>query len=163
MSYKIPREKMFEGILSSKEKALQFLQDAELLVQNESVVHSIIPVQYGIEEFGRASALKEKLDEGSMDEYSVEKRLFKDHTYKEEKAWSHLPSHLKTIYEGTFTPRVFDTRVFDTGETISSQTRIDATFIDWDDKRGEWKIGIRASGDRVLELIKGLRAEILKL
>jgi AbiV family abortive infection protein len=134
----------------------QKLDDAELLISMQSFEDAVILIQFAVEEFGKAVALRENLEKGNE---QVEDDLFKNHLYKENKAWSVLPGDLKTIFEGTFSPQDFSPQDFETEkETISHKTRINATFVDW--LAGNWKTGVQAEPDKLLRLIKGLRNEI---
>ena len=127
----------------SLEKAKQHLLSAEVLVTKNCLNDAVVLIEFAIEEFGRAVALREKLQAGSED---IERDLFINHHLKYEKAWSILPPELKTIYEGTFSPLNFHPDDFDTEmETISPQTRLDATFVHFDEHTQEWKKGIRLS------------------
>jgi len=156
MARKIPLSDLPTGIILALRTSLQKLDDAELLISKESFEDAVILIQFALEEFGKAVALREKLENGIE---QVEDNLFRNHTYKENKAWSVLPSGLKTIYEGTFSPQDFSPQDFDTGkETISHQTRVNATFVDW--VAGNWTTGIQAESDKLLRLINGLKKEI---
>ena len=156
MTKKIPLTDLPTGIILALRMSRQKLDDAELLISIESFEDAVILIQFAVEEFGKAVALRENLEKGNE---QVEDDLFKNHPYKEAKAWSVLPGDLKTIYEGTFSPQAFSAQDFDAGkETISHKTRINATFVDW--VAGNWKTGVQAEPDKLLRLIKGLRKEI---
>lgn len=156
MTRKIPLTDLPSGIILALRTSAQKLDDAELLISKESFEDAVILIQFALEEFGKAVVLRENLEKGNE---QVGDDVFRNHPYKEDKAWSVLPSDLKTIYEGTFSPQDFSSQDFDTcKETISHKTRINATFVDW--VAGNWKTGIQAEPDKLIRLIKGLRKEI---
>jgi AbiV family abortive infection protein len=156
MTRKIPLSEMGEGIRLALETSHQKLSDAKQLISVGSCEDAVILIQFALEEFGKAVGLKEKLERGIE---NVEDDLFRNHIYKENKAWSVLPGDLKTIYEGTFSPQAFSAQDFDVGkETISHHTRVSATFVDW--INGKWVKGIQADPKKLLQLITELEKEI---
>jgi AbiV family abortive infection protein len=158
MTVKIPSEKIAEGIKVSLEKTEEHLAGAEVLIENKNINNAVVLVEFAIEEFGRAVALREKLQERSED---VEIYLFTKHVYKYDKAWSVLPIEMKTIYEGSFSPLDFPPDEFDAGsETMSPRTHLDATFVNYDKVTQEWKKGIQADPERLASIITKIREEI---
>jgi AbiV family abortive infection protein len=155
MTIKIAVKKIREGMKLALEKCNEHLVAAETLISKESLNDAVALIEFAIEEFGRAVALKEILKKSSNE---VEEELFKNHEYKYNKAWSVLPEELKTIYEGTFDVAQFSKTDFDVGkETISPRTRLDAVFVDYDVKLEKWKTGVRADGETLKNVIEGLR------
>lgn len=151
MTVKISLSKIEEGIKLALEKCDEHLASAEILASRGALGSAVVSLEFAIEEFGRAIALIEKYKAGSED---VERKLFIDHDYKYNKAWTVLPTSLKTIYEGSFDPAVFDPKIFDAGkETISPRTRLDATYVNYDEKTREWKVGVRADRDKIQKII----------
>jgi AbiV family abortive infection protein len=139
MSIKIPLPKIKEGIKLAFQKCDEHLRSAEILASKGALPNAVVCLEFGIEEFGRAIALIEEHKAGSED---IETKLFTDHDYKYNKAWTVLPQSLKTIYEGSFDPAIFDPNIFDVGkETISPRTRLDATYVSYDKKlkSGKWE------------------------
>lgn len=158
MTVKIPSEKIAEGIKVSLERTEEHLAGAEVLIENKNMNNAVVLVEFAIEEFGRAVALKEKLQKRSED---VESILFTNHDYKYDKAWSVLPIEMKTIYEGSFSPLDFHPDDFDTeSETISPRIRLDATFVNYDEVTQEWKKGIQADPEKLVNIITKIREEI---
>jgi len=155
MDVRIPSKKIQEGIEYSLEKSAQHLTGAEACLSKGILDGAVALIEYAVEEFGRAVALREKLETGSEE---VERELFSSHEYKYEKAWTVLPQELKTIYEGTFDVAVFDEAVFDVGkESISPRVRLDAIFVNYDETNDKWKIGIRADKHKLKRLIEGIK------
>ena len=130
------------------------------MISKNNLNDAVALIEFGIEEFGRAVALNEKLEAGSED---VELALFISHNYKYEKAWSVLPKGLKTIYERSYEGS-FDVTSFDVGtlekETISPRTRLDATFVNYDELNKEWKVGVQAQEEKLETVIKGIKKRI---
>ena len=79
MTVKISSEKIAEGIKVSLEKAEEHLTGAEVLIENKNINNAVVLVEFTIEEFGRAVALREKLQERTED---VETDLFTFKRYK---------------------------------------------------------------------------------
>ena len=157
---KIPKEKI--GI--SLRKSEEHLDGAEVLVQMNFLNDSVGLIEYAIEEFGRAVYLKERLDSGLEE---VETSLERDHWLKYDRAFSSLPTELKTIWETTiphaFPPQYFPNGYFPiTKGTISPLTRLNAIFPYFDEKDQSWHEGINADGSKLLEIIKALRENIKK-
>jgi AbiV family abortive infection protein len=154
---KISLSKIQEGIKLALEKCDEHLASAEILASRGALGSAVVSLEFAIEEFGRAIALIEKYKAGSED---VEKKLFIDHDYKynkawtDNKAWTVLPTDLKTIYESSFDPAVFDPKIFDVSkETISPRTRLEATHVNYDEKTQKWKVGIRVDRERIQKII----------
>ena len=161
-------EKIREGIGHALRKSEEHLSNAELLISKNSLCDAVALIEFSIEEFGRAVALREKLNAGSKD---VERSLFSSHDYKYEKAWTVLPEELKTIYEGTFDTAVLGEATLGEmalgetvsgveKETISPRTRLDATFVNYDEHEKEWKVGVPAEKEKLEIIIKGIREHI---
>jgi len=158
MTVKISSEKIAEGIKVSLDKTEEYLTGALVLIENKNIDNAVALVEFAIEEFGRAVALREKLQERTED---VETDLFTNHAYKYDKAWSVLPIEMKTIYEGSFSPLDFHPAESDAGrEAISPRTRLDATFVNYDKVTQEWKKGIQADPEKLASIISKIREEI---
>ena len=161
MSIKISLTKTREGIKLALEKCEEHLASAEILTTRDDLSNAAALIEFAIEEFGRAVALIEKLKTGSEE---IDRKLFTSHDYKYEKAWTVLSSDLKTVYEGTFDVSAFNKAYFDVGkETISPRTRLDATYVNYDEKNQEWKVGIRADKEKLRSIINGIRESIKNL
>lgn len=155
MTMKIPLAKIEQGIKLALAKCEEHLTSAEILASKSALGNAVESLEFAIEEFGRAVALIEKLKSGSED---VEKKLFNSHDYKYNKAWTVLPTRLKTIYEGSSDPAVFDPKIFDAGkETISPRTRLDATHVSYDEKAQEWTTGVRVDKDKIQQIVDQIR------
>ncbi|MDT8781954.1 MAG: hypothetical protein IAX22_04830 [Candidatus Bathyarchaeota archaeon] len=147
---KIPLEKIKEGRELSKKKCIDHLDVAELLASNGFTDNSVISLEFAIEEFGRIVAFNENLKNKSDE---IDDRIMKNHEFKYNLAWGVLPKELKILYEGTFDPAIFDPEIFDCAkETISPQTRLNATFINWDNRTNDWKDTINVDAKKISEI-----------
>lgn len=118
----------------------------------------MIHLEFAIEEFGRSVAFNKNVKNGSVE---VDNSIMRSHERKYDEAWTVLPEKLKTVYEGSFDPAVFDPEIFDCKkETISPETRLDATFVNWDEKAQKWKNNIRADPEKIVAISKEIRASI---
>ena len=160
MSMRISLKKIREGVEHSLEKSTQHLEGAEACLSEDIFDGAVALIEYSVEEFGRAVALREKLETGSEE---VERKLFWSHEYKYNKAWTVLPNDLKIIYEGTFATAVLgDEAVFEVGkESISPRTRLDAIFVNYDESLDAWKTGIQANKQKLNRIIEGIRGYIV--
>jgi hypothetical protein len=98
MTMKIPLVKIGEGIKLALRKCDEHLDGAEILADNGILSGAVALLEFAIEEFGRAVALIERHKVGSE---NIERKVFSDHEYKYDKAWTSVPANLKTIYEGS--------------------------------------------------------------
>lgn len=113
---------------------------------------AIIILEFAIEEFGRSIAFNKNLEIKSTE---VDNSIMNNHTRKYNEAWTVLPNTLKTVYEGSFDPAIFDPKIFDSGrETISPETRLNATFVNWDEGNQEWKDIIKADPEKIITISK---------
>ena len=59
MTVRIPSEKIAEGIRVSLEKTEEHLAGAKVLIENKNINNAIVLVEFAVEEFGRAVALRD--------------------------------------------------------------------------------------------------------
>ena len=129
----IPRAKMPEGITLCKTNITQFLKDARLLVDNSTLSHAYISVQYALEELGKILIFREKLAIDKSEPLTItQKEAFKSHYGKTEKT-------LKFLGKGY--DKVFDETLFEEGMTekgvsmeytyVNHETRLDCAFVDF--------------------------------
>ena len=165
---KIPKTKLEEGIAISLEKAAKHLDAAEVLINNNLLDNAVASIEFAIEEFGRAIYLRERLQIGSE---TIEKAVETDHWLKYNKAFSVLPTGIKTIWEDTIFgafPKGFWGNFFPKGfwgegivkETISPLTRLNAIFTYFDEKTQTWHNGINADGKKLVAIVNALRERI---
>jgi len=156
---RIPEAKIKEGIAISLRTAKMHLDSAELLIRNDFSGNAVVLLEFAIEEFGRAVYLRERLHNGLE---TIESALQTNHSLKYDKAFSVLPKDLKTIWENTigwFPKGWFPANYFPRGywpilkETISPDTRLDATFTDYDEKTQTWQSGIKTDGKRLMTIV----------
>lgn len=166
---KIPRAKIEEGITISLEKSAKHLDAAEVLIDNNFLDNAVASIEFAIEEFGRAVYLRERLQKGSE---TIEKRLETDHWLKYNKAFSVLPTELKTIWEktfGGFFPKGWWPKGYwpegywgesTRKEIVSPFTRLNAIFTYFDEKTQTWHSGIETDGVKLMAVVNALRGYI---
>ena len=166
---KISKTKIQEGIAISLKTAARHLDAAEVLISNNLLDNAVASIEFAIEEFGRAVYLKERLQTGSE---TIEKALETDHWLKYDRAFSVLPTDIKTIWEstifGAFPKGYWPKNYWPKGwwgerivkETISPFTRLNAIFTYFDEKTQTWHNEINADGKKLMAIVKALRGYI---
>jgi hypothetical protein len=161
---RIPQERIQQGIYISLSTAQRHLDCSVLLIENNFLENAIEPIEFAIEEFGRAVYLRERLEKGLE---TIENALETNHWIKYDKAFSVLPSDLKTVWENTISPMLPEAYV-QTGyypiekETISPVTRTNAIFTRYDEKTQSWQNGIMVDKERLKKIVTEIREYILK-
>ena len=157
---KIPREKLGEGIELCKKNALDYLQDAKLIIEEKRFNHAYVSVQFAIEELGKIIMLREALKESVEDPILVKESVFKSHKGKSEKAWSFLDPKYKTIFdEGDFDDEDFHPRDFHTNTKASHSTRLDCAFVDFE---SGWYVGRDIKEELLTKLVKYVETMVPK-
>lgn len=166
---KITEAKIKEGIVISLQTAKKHLDSAELLINNNFLDNAVGPIEFAIEEFGRAVYLRERLQKGLE---TIEDVLEKSHWLKYDKAFSVLPKDLKTIWEdtifGAFPKGYWPNGYWPKGwwgegivkETISPLTRLNAIFTCFDEKTQTWQSGIKTDGKKLMAIVNEIREHI---
>ena len=78
---------MPEGISLCKTNITDFLKDAKLLVDNSTLSHAYISVQFAVEELGKILIFREKMKADASDPLVIKYvEAFKSHKSKTEKA-----------------------------------------------------------------------------
>lgn len=167
----ISKAKIAEGIELSLKKSLEHLAGANALIDKNLLNDAVALIEFAIEEFGRAVYLSERLRLGLESiELSLEKGR-NAHDLKYMKAFSVLPTDLRTVWEETiygYFPKGYWGNYFPKGywgggfrkETISPLTRCDAVFIKFDEKTQSWHEGIMADNKKLTLIIASLRENI---
>lgn len=170
---KIPIAKIQEGIELSLRKSLEHLDGAEALISKNLVNESVALTEFAIEEFGRGVILRDMLRAGLE---TIEGRLWYDHEFKHNAAFTELPKELATIWERIvphMSAMIAGRRMSSLSanimlgypkrreiETISPTARLNAIFIDFDEKTQKWHNGIRANSKNLKLILDKLRENI---
>jgi hypothetical protein len=169
---RISKTGLEEGIAISLKTAARHLDAAEVLVNNNLLDNAVASIEFAIEEFGRAVYLRERLQIGLE---TIEKSLEtgrRAHELKYDKAFSVLPTDLKTIWEDTiygYFPKGYWLKNYwhrgywgerTVHETISPSTRLDAIFTYFDEKTQTWHNGINADERKIKAIVNALRKTI---
>ena len=144
----------------------QFLSDAKLIhSQKPRFDHSIALVQFAVEELGKASILRKKLQETQDDVIEVPAKLFGgrgSHQLKEKEAWIILSSELRVLAEAAFDPKFFDPRFFVTEDVeLSHSERLRCLFAGFED--GTPTLGAAVESEKLENLIEGIEKEVERL
>lgn len=166
---KLPASKIKEGIVISLQKAKEHLDSAVLLIDNGFLDNAVGPIEFAIEEFGRAVYLRDRLNKGLE---TIENALEKSHWLKYDEAFSVLPKDLKTIWEdtifGAFPKGYWPKGYWAKGwwgegvvkQIISPLTRTNAIFTHFDGKTQTWQSGVKADGKKLMGIVDVIRKYI---
>jgi AbiV family abortive infection protein len=159
--YIIPRKKLPEGIKLCKDEIMNYLADAKLLLKNSSIHHASIMVQFACEELGKANKLKKKFEESKPnDMVEVEKRLFRNHIYKQEECWKLIGKELQLIFKGGFNRDAFTRRAALINELMDHKTRLDASFVNWNKYEQDWEVIPRIEKKKLQKIIEAIEEKL---
>jgi AbiV family abortive infection protein len=158
----ILRGKMQEGIDLCKKNAMDFLNDAKLIVAEKRLNHAYVLVEFAIEEFGKAAILSNQLRSSTSDPIPIPEQIFKSHKGKAEKAWTILDRKFKTIYgHGGFDDVGFDYTGFQTDTKARHETRLHCAFVDCE--YGNWYLGRNIDVNLLNDLITHIEARLSRI
>lgn len=145
----------------------QFLVDASLIHSHKKrskYDHSVASVQFAIEELGKSSILRKKLQETEENIIEVPNNLFGgrgSHQLKETEAWTILSPELRVLARKAFEPDCFDPRFFVTEDVeLSHEERLQCLFVNFKDDIPT--LGVAVESDKFVKLLKGIEKEINK-
>ena len=158
----VPRARMQEGIDKCKENIADYLQDALLIANTGRLYHAIISLEFALEEFGKMLLLKESMNKETGDSIRIDGNEFCSHDKKLMRALEFIDSKkeyrvlwqiawLKMAFPLGFYPHV----------TISSETRLSCSFVDYKDNN--WTLGKIINPDSFKKLISAIEQELNKL
>ena len=142
-----------------------------MLIEKDLLDGAVILVGFAIEEFGRAVYLRERLQKGLE---TIEEAIERSHKLKYDKAFSVLPSELKTIWEktssGYWGGGYWAGSYWGGGywgestkkETISPETRLKPVYLHFDEKTQMWQRGILADKEKLQCIINEIKEYIVK-
>lgn len=162
----IPRKDIVEMVKLCFVNISQFLSDAKLIhSQKPRFDHSVALVQFAVEELGKASILRKKLQETQDAVVEIPDNLFGgrgSHQLKEREAWTILSPELRILAEGVFDPKVFDPRVFVTEDVeLSHEERLRCLFVGFEG--GVPTLGVAVESEKFEKLIEGIEKEVERL
>ena len=155
-----PRAIIPEAIDLCKANITQFLKDAKLLIDNSTLSHAYISVQFAIEELGKILIIREKLAKDTSDPLIIKhEEAFKSHKGKTEKAIQFLGNEFSKIYdEGFWQDEFFEKGFFKQNTYANHETRCDCAFVDYYASR--WRIGRDIKKDLLIKLIKRIEEKL---
>jgi hypothetical protein len=163
---KISQDKLRTGIALSLDNSLKHLDGVTALIEKDCLDCAVILTWFAIEEFGRAVYLRERLQKGVN---TIEETLERSHKLKYEKAFSVLPTELKTISKDIF-GGYWGKGYWGGGywgesakkETISPETRLKPIYLHFDEKTQQWERGIIADKEKLKQIVSKMKDCILK-
>jgi len=164
MQLQIKRKDIIEMIELCFMNVTQFLSDAELIhSQKPRFDHSVALIQFAIEELGKASILRKKLQETRDDVIEVPDKLFGgrgSHEFKEKEAWTVLSPQLRILAEGSFGSGFgsgFETEDVE----LSHEERLRCLFVDFKD--GVIRLGVAVDSQKLEKIIESTKKEVERL
>ncbi len=164
MEERIPREKIETGIACCLIRVSEYLLDAERLVEPQNagqgtLQDAAILVTFAVEELGKAVILRKRSEEQvEAQTIVVEHQVFggRDaHEHKQYEALKLIDANLKRLHKAAFSPEVFG-RDFDIHDVdISPDTRLQLSFIDFEN--GDWSLPPPLEPKRLRALIIGAK------
>lgn len=140
MARQIPRDRVEEGLSLCRRQISDLVDTARIILRGDTAGLYLrfvyLLLQYAIEEFGKALMLKEEFLRNSSETLRFDKWV--SHEYKFNKAWDVLDKGLKVVHEGAFDTSAFDPAIFDTNVEASHRLRLEAGYVDYVERKGEW-------------------------
>ena len=185
MIYKIPKNQVEGGIGLCLINSKQILEDTMLLLRRVTSMSTALGLYtYALEEYGKALLLYDEVKK-SQTICNIPQKIFRDHEPKFKRALSTLPKDYKTFCEGRrfIIPSTIDendvvgshgerivrttatTAYYESEEVCVTDfdTRKDAFFVGWDDKKEKWKFEIGIIDTKLEEMIQKLKEKIASL
>jgi len=129
--------------------------------------HAIALIVLAIEELGKAKVLSERLQmakKKGVDIIEVKESLFEKHPEKFKEGCSLIPSSALVLEEAAFQANAFQPNAFQTNNVeVNPEIRLEATFVDWDDVRKAWKIGVPVASEKIESLICHIQNALKKI
>jgi AbiV family abortive infection protein len=156
----IAREKMPEGIDLCKANITQFLKDSRLLIDNSTLSHAYISVQYAIEELGKILIFRDKLTIDKSDPLTITyEEAFKSHYGKTEKALHFLGKGYDRVFDGgVWEKGIWEKGVWTEDTYVEHETRLDCAFVDYYALR--WQIGRDINKELLAKLINRIEEKL---
>jgi AbiV family abortive infection protein len=156
----VPRAKMPEGIDLCKVNITDFLKDAKLLIDNSTLSHAYISVQFAVEELGKILIFRNKLKTDASDPLVIKhEEAFKYHTDKTKKALKFLGRGYEKVFdEGVFEKGIVEKGVCVEDTYVEHETRLDCVFVDF--YAGSWQLGRDIKKDLLAKLINRIEEKL---
>ncbi len=157
-----------------------FIDDTEILLKENKFDHIIIPIQFAMEELGKAKIFLEKINKNSSDKITLSKNDgWLDHEKKVEIASEliGLPSYQKEILKSFSVPDLdgfppdFLKEVIEDDEVEELKDkakqghslRLESSFVSFDKESGEPTLGNRLSKEEVRTFLQILSEGLMKI
>jgi AbiV family abortive infection protein len=156
----IPRAKMPEGIDLCKANITEFLKDAKFLIDNSTLSHAYISVQYAMEELGKIRLFRDKLKNDANDSLVIKyEEAFKSHEGKTEKALEFLGKGFERVFdEGVWEKGIWEKGIWVEDTYVEHETRLDCAFVDF--YAGNWQVGRDIKKELLVKLINRIEEKL---
>lgn len=134
----IPRTELPQGVRLALDRATTYLDASELLAHGAGLRAAAVLFSQGVEEFGKATMLKEALDTCAAPRATIVD--FRSHQAKLTRAAQVLPNGWLALGGSFDADEYFDADTY-FGESSAEEwvARLELLYADWDDSRREWK------------------------
>ena len=151
---------MPEGISLCKTNITDFLKDAKLLVDNSTLSHAYISVQFAVEELGKILIFREKMKADASDPLVIKYvEAFKSHKSKTEKAQEFLGRGFEKVFdEGVWEKGFWEKGVWTEDTYVEHETRLDCAFVDFYASR--WQLGRDIKKDLLVKLVDRIEEKL---
>ena len=157
---KVKRIEMPSGIDLWKNNITQYLKDARLLIDNSTLSHAYISVQYAIEELGKILIFREKLANDKSDPLIIKyEEAFKSHQGKTEKALQFLGKGYDKVFdEGVWKKGIWEKGIWVEDTDVEHETRLDCAFVDYYTSR--WQNGRNIKKKLIVKLVDRIEEKL---
>ena len=151
---------MSEGIDLCKANITRFLKDGRLLIDNSTLSHAYISIQYAIEELGKILIFRDKLSNDKSDPLIITyEEAFKSHYGKTEKALYFLGKGFERVFdEGVFERGVVEKGIAQEDTYVEHETRLDCAFVDY--YALMWQNGREFKKELLIKLIERIEQKL---
>jgi len=161
----IPVIKLPEGLRLCAQNVRDFVNEAHLILSKGHGWHAIALAIFAFEELGKYSELKRlggEAQENGLKEVKVKDELFRSYDTKQNIAKQLVPKQARTLLQGAFGSRNFDSRAFQT-ETVSVEPnlRLECVFVDW--LGDDWRLGAPHDTTRITMFLNPIVEALNKL
>ena len=148
----VPRALIQEGIDLCKKNIADYLQDTRIIASGGKPYHAVISAEFGGEELGKISLLKETIANDTKDLVAINGEEFCSHDKKAERAWAILDRKYQVLFdEGVWKRGIWESRIWVENTEISPETRCECAFVDF--INGRWTLGRNIKGNLLQEFI----------
>jgi len=158
----IPVSQLGIGLGLCAKNIRRFVEDADILLENSSILHATALAIFASEELAKYSELKQAKKLATGTTASVDARLFWNHSYKQKLAGELIPKDALVLSPALFGAEFLDSRLFQTEDIEASHTlRLDCVFVNW--KETGWVYGSTVQTGRLKQFTQNILDVLGKL